>query len=193
MSWPASSDGVPDRNEFEALCPVERPYTPLFMALRKQCCAVIEQMDEEAAEIIRVAISYEEAAAWQAISPHEIIAQIDWDHDCINLAWVDWDGERWAEGEPVKADWSPNYPLDLEGLKQASWAHALPQAWFESHALLLLAIVQDHQVKVRLQPSTGETHYERILVYALGLSNHPRPFWVGDAIFTFNDRRDQEA
>lgn len=167
---------------------IQRPYTPLFLRLLEQCNALFKRMDQEVAEHIRVAVDYEASAIWQCTSPHEIIAYIDWGNGCLNLSWAESDS-AWPEGDPVRADWSPECHQDLAELKQAALAAEQSRAWFESHALHLLAIVQDHQVKVRPQRSTGETHYERLLIYALGLTHHPGPFWVGDAIFTYDDRR----
>ena len=166
---------------------IQRPYTPLFLRLAEQSNALVKHMDKEVAEHIRVAVDYEASAVWQCTSPHEIIAHIDWDNGCLTLSWAESD-PAWSEGDPVRADWSPEYRQDFPELKQAALAEEQPRAWFESHALHLLAIVQDHQVKVRPQRSTGETHYERLLIYALGLAHHPQPFWVGDAIFTYDGR-----
>jgi hypothetical protein len=187
VTLPASGGSEVDSGLFNAPCPIIRPYTPLFMTLREQCSAVIEQMDEEAAEIIRVAISYEEAAAWQAISPHEIIAQIDWDHDCINLAWVEWNGEAWAEGEPETAAWSPTYSLDLTALKTAALAAARPCAWFESYALYILSTAQDYLIEFYRDGPTDDIPYRRHLLYARGTARTPAPVWVKHVMFRYDD------
>ena len=67
---------------------------------------------------------------------------------------------------------------------EAALAAEQPGAWFDSHALHLLALFQDRLVKSRYEPSTDETFYERLLIHALGLARHPRPSWVGDVVFT---------
>ncbi len=67
---------------------------------------------------------------------------------------------------------------------EAALAAEQPRAWFDSHALHLLALIPDRLVKSRCEPSTGETFYQRLVIHALGLAHHPRPFWVGDVVFT---------
>jgi hypothetical protein len=191
VNLPASGGSAPDPDMVKAPCSVERPYSPLFMTLREQCSALIEQMDKEAAELISVAIDYETAAAWQAMSPHEIIAQIDWDHGCLNLAWVECNGEAWAEGSPVRANWSPTYPLDLSALKKAALASAHRRAWFESYALYILSIAQDYLIEFYRDGPTDDISYQRHLLYAYGTARAPEPIWVKHVLFKFDDLQER--
>jgi hypothetical protein len=189
VNLPASGSSAPEVDMVKAIYPIERPYTPLFMTLGEQCSVLIEQMDKEAAELVRVATNYEESAAWQAMSPHEIIAQIDWEHGCINLAWGERNGQAWAEGEPEKATWSPIYSLDIAALKAEALATARPRAWFESYALHILSIAQDYLVEYYRDGPTDDIPYQRHLIYAYGSARTRAPTWVKHILFKYDDQQ----
>lgn len=188
VTLPASGGSEVDRGLVHAPCPIIRPYIPLFMTLREQCNALIRHMDSEAAEHIRAAISYEMAAAWQAISPQEIIAQINWEHGCFDLAWAETNGEAWAEGEPERASWSQTYRLDLAALKTAARDTDRPRAWFESYALYILSTAQDYLVEFYRDGPTDDIPYRRHLLYAQGTSRTPAPVWVKHVMFKYDDQ-----
>lgn len=185
----ASGGSDPDPDIVTAPCPIERPYTALFMALREECSALIEQMETQCADPVRVAIDEDTATAGQSTSAREILAKINWDKVCLELAWVEWNGEAWAVGEPVAAGWSPICPLDLCALKQAALAMPHPRAWFESHALHILSIAQDYLIEFFRDGPTDDVPYQRHLLYAWGTARNPQPVWVKHVLFKFDDRQ----
>lgn len=193
VTLPASGGSDPDPNAMTAPCAIERPYSPLFLALREKCTALIEQMDKEAVDRIRVAVNDEAAAAWQVHPAHEIMAQVDWEHGCLNLAWAEWNGHNWSEGDPAGAEWSPDYPLDLALLKQSALSAAHPRAWFESYALYVLSVAQDYLDEVISDGETDEIHYYRHLIFAHGTARHSKPAWVGHVVFKHDDRHQQQG
>lgn len=170
-------------------CAIERPYTALFMALREECSALIEQMDAQSADHIRIATDDATATTWQSTSAHEILVRVDWEKACLELAWVEWNGEAWAVGDPVRAGWSPIYRLNLSALKQAALAKPHPRAWFESYALYILSVAQDYLIEFLRDGSTDDIPYQRHLIYAHGTARNPEPVWVKHVLFKFDDRQ----
>ncbi len=191
VTLPASGGSDPGPDVVKAPCPIERPYTPLFMVLREACSALIERMDQEVVEQIRLANGQDAAVSWQSSPRHEIMAQIAWDEACLNLSWVEWDGEPWAVGDPVRADWSPTYSLDLSALKKAALAAAHPRAWFESYALYILSVAQDYLIEFYRDGPTDDIPYQRHLIYADGTARNPKPVWVKHVLFKYDDRQDR--
>jgi hypothetical protein len=188
VSLPASG-GDTDPAITTAPCAIERPYTALFMTLREECSALIERMDANVAEQIRVAIDYEAAVTWQATSPHIILAQVGWENSNLNLTWAEWDA-AWADDRvTVQAEWAPTYPLDLSALKHAALATPHPRAWFESYVLYILSVAQDYLIEFLRDGSTDDIPYQRHLIYAHGTARNPEPVWVKHVLFEFDDRQ----
>ncbi len=179
----------PDPDIVTAPCSIQRPSTPLFMALREECNALIEKMDASVAEQIHVAIDYDAAVTWHATSPHIILAQVGWEDANLNLTWAEWDA-AWADDRATaQAVWAPTYPLDLSALKQAALAKPHPRAWFESYALYILSVAQDYLIEFLRDGSTDDIPYQRHLIYAHGTARNPEPVWVKHVLFKFDDRQ----
>jgi hypothetical protein len=190
VTLPASDSNDPCPDIMRAPCAIERPYTLLFMVLREECSALIERMDKEVVEQIHLANGQDAAISWQSSPRREIMAKVAWDKACLDLSWVEWNGEAWAVGDPVGADWSPTYPLDLSALKQAAVSTPHPRAWFESYAFYILSTAQDYLIEFFRDGPTDDIPYQRHLIYAHGTARNSKPVWVKHVLFKYDDRQE---
>ena len=182
VALPGSGRSDPDI--VRAPCPVERPYSPLFMALREECSALIEHMHEAAGPALRTRGDVLGAQQWEQDGPRAILAQIDWQAARLALRWAK------SHEDLTQASWSPEFDQDLCLLKQSALATTHPRAWFESSALHILTIAQDYLVEFFRDGPTDDIPYHRHLIYAWGTARNPDPFWIKQILFAFNDRRD---
>lgn len=182
VTLPESGRG--DQDIVRAPCPVERPYSPLFMALREECSALIEHLHDAAGTTLRTKGDWSEVLEWQQTGPRAILAQIDWQAARLALRWAK------SHEDLTHTSWSPEFDLDLGLLKQSALATVHPRAWFETCALHILSIAQDYLVEFFRDGPTDDIPYDRHLIYAWGTARNPDPFWIKQTLFAFNDRRD---
>jgi hypothetical protein len=162
--------------------PIKRPYTPLFMLLREQCNALIDQMERKTERKLPPTDRSFVTEEWEQYSPGLIIGSIDWDNARLILNWaVD-------DDNPVRATRSPDYLLDLTELKQAANATDQPRAYFNSYALFILEAAQDHLGEFYRDGPTDDIPYDRHLIYARGLNGDEATVWIGNIHFTWDDR-----
>lgn len=155
----------PDR--FKARHRIRRPYTPLFLALRRQLRELTEGMERQLPDI--------------PPAPGMIVAQIDWDQARLECSW------GVGDEYPALADPVHGQMLDLTALKAEAERAAHPRAFFDSYAAYILKDAQDHLIDFVRDGPTDDVPFERHLIFVRGLTGGPAQIWVSNIKFSFEE------
>jgi hypothetical protein len=163
--------------------PIERPYTPTFMRLRERTSAIIERMEEESGRPLPPKDRFFVTQEWLEYETGAIVVRVDWDAPGLLLRWA-------AEGDPIRPDpASPEYRVGLSALKEAAQASADPRGFFDSYAAYVVYVAQSYLDEFYRDGPTDDIPYPRQVLYVQGLEGCPDAFWIGEAIFAYDDSK----
>lgn len=164
--------------------PIRRPYITLFMVLRQQCSALIEQMERKSSRLLPPPETQWVTEEWEAYNPGLIIARVDWDNARLVLNWG-LDGDH-----PVRAKRSPDYLLDMSELKRFALAADRPRAFFDSYALHLLSVSQSDLVEFFRDGPSDDIPFYRHLIFAHEEDAGQSCIWINNVLFEWDEGQD---
>ena len=161
--------------------PIQRPYSPYFMALRDQLSALIAGMARKSSILQPINGQQMPAEEWEDFSPDMIIATIDWDNARLLLNWgVD-------DITPEIAARSPQYVLNMSEWKSIAGKSDHPRAFFQSYAAYALAAAQDYLTDFYRDGPTDDIPFQRHLIFVRGLTGAIAPILASNVQFTFEE------
>lgn len=161
--------------------PIQRPYTPLFLALRERFRGLIKTMELESPFRLPPKDRQLGAQDWEAYTPGLIMAQIDWDNARLQCS-----GGVDDDGRVITHQWS-QFDCDLKELKVEALQSAHPRAHFDSYAAFILQDAQDSLVEFFRDGPTDDIPFNRHQIFVGGLNGGPAQIWVSNIQFTFCD------